>query len=86
MKLHPRIEELYKVLQKATDGEVITSAAIKHLIDYGVTQTEALITLRLGFNMTWDMAESLLNNINGFKYETSNDSLYFTVTYMYYDN
>lgn len=85
MKLHPRIQELSKIIEEQDSEMLLSIETLKKLLAYGATATEAAITLHLAFNVSDEKASEFVLNSNLFPIEEINDTAYQTLTYLYYD-
>ncbi len=64
----------------------MSKQTLEHLASYGASATEAAITLHLCFSVALEEAGEFVRENDVFPPESANDSLYFTMTYMYYED
>jgi hypothetical protein len=87
MKIHPKIEKLINVIKVNGINEISNNhkPIINILKKYGATQTEAIITIHLGFSATLENAEKIVYASNVWEKEPLQEIAYQTFLYMNYD-
>lgn len=83
--MHPRIEELYKLILNSKAENVLDIEVLNLLKDGGATRTEAAITLHLGFKVNASEADDFVIQSKVWQAEEPNDVFYQTLKYLYYN-
>ena len=87
MRIHPQIRKFIDVLKEAGIDELSgkEKEALSILKDNGATQTEAVITIHLGFNIILGEAEKIVYPSKVWEREDLQDIAYQTFLYMNYN-
>ncbi|MDX1935517.1 MAG: hypothetical protein SFU21_00290 [Flavihumibacter sp.] len=87
MKIHPQIGKFIDFLKEAGIDELTGNEdkILSILKDNGATQTEAVITLHLGFNIIDEGAEKIVYSSDLWEKEPLQDIAYQTFLYMNYN-
>jgi hypothetical protein len=87
MKIHPQVQTLINFLKDEGIDELLSNErkALKILKNKGATQTQAVVALHLGFNITDEKAEKIVYSSDLWEREDLQDIAYQTFLYMNYN-
>ena len=80
--MHPRIKELFESLQEKHINSPLSRDTFEFLKEIGSTQTEAIVTLHLGFNISLESAQNAIYESNIWEYEDLNEIAFQTFKYL----